>query len=480
MPKQKKPRHLARMPVHRLLAKRQGERQVLYRKLSPLYGKFSKIHDSKEGRRAFSRAKAVADEVGRYSQNAKDQKWAKACVIVAAISQLPVEMAEDIRTSLKRFLPLNQTDPLVNSFMCNHEFSKLDRLAPDDKDKDRYKSLVRPYVSKEGRILLPPETFVRTILMSQISLDGLTDGMDKNVADSILRVWRPAAIQLMLFRCYNQMSDIAGRTLHPKLFEKMKFLLRATKNEREDIKEKFGLYLDILIEQNEIPIVSQTDRETRQQILYRIRKKTVGSSTLKAVDYGICDPEGIDFDPEKVHIGIHDFIGAMLILRKTYDAVACYSFIRVHYPHMIVEDEEMFYGRNKKNTRSTPDYKGVAHVDYDARFFGGKNIRRVELQLRSFESFLAYYLCSKAGRGARDSKIIGDAWGDDNYKIVEALGALDEIDNGAPTEAMVHDVGIKQQGKRRANSQKTKTNPKKKVKPKKIAKKKKRNRKRKK
>jgi len=425
---------LARAPVHRLLAKRELERQRLYQKLSPLYGKYGKGCGSKRARLLFAQAKDVAEEVARYTQNAKDQKWAKASVIIAAISPIPADMADDIRKTLLGFMPAKQTDALVNSFLCQDELCRLDGVPMSEKNIKRYVQLVRPYVSKEGHIELPPEVFARVVGLSQMSLEGLSRAEQENVAASILKVWRPAAIQLMLFKCYNQMSDIAAFVLYPQLFQLVDMLYRSIARELVDVRAKFGHYLDALMDGVvEIPLVRQTDRETMEQARYRIRIKTRGSTALKLIERGICQLTGEGFDPERVYTDIHDLVAGTLVTRGTHDAVNFYKFIMKNHANMVIEHEDIFYGRHSGNGNSLSGYKGVAHIDFDATRFGARNIRRAELHVRSYESYLAYYLSSRAGRGARDSQIIKDAWGDDNYKIVEALGNLEEhIDNGKP------------------------------------------------
>lgn len=423
---------------HRLLAQRRAERQRLYQILSPL---FTRHYGTKKGNLAREHSKTVAEQVGKYTKHAKDQKWAKASVIVAAIHPLPLDMFDDIRKVLSTILPQDQLTRMMDSFLNFNKLRIEDEIDPEKKNKDVYKKLAKPYVSEEGLALLPPETFARTVDMAdewfyfgasagelhKTTSYGPHEWMNRNLAHSIYDVWRPAAIQLMLFGCYDSMSKITAKILYPQLYGRMLQHYKTNEKELMNLEEKFRLYLDLVIKMISIPLVPQTDRLTKEEFPYRTRIKTVGSATLKAVVEGICDPEGKDFDATRINEEIHDFVAGTFVTKETHQAISLYDFILTHhYPTMIFEFEDMFNGRHSENGRSCPDYKGVAHIDYKAERFGANNVQRVELHVRSYESYLDYYLSSTAGRGVRDSRIIGDAWGDMNFKIVEALGRLEE------------------------------------------------------
>jgi hypothetical protein len=168
-------------------------------------------------------------------------------------------------------------------------------------------------------------------------------------------------------------------------------------------------------------MIAQTDRETKKPTDFTLREKTPGSATIKFVQRGLIDPNGLDFDPVKVLEELHDLVAATIVADRAHDAVSLYNKILSNHSARIVEEEPIFYSRYGKNNSSS-GYNGVAHIDFNADSFGGKNIQRTELHVRSYQSYLDYYLSSKSGRAARDSKLLGDAWGDHNYKIVEALG----------------------------------------------------------
>jgi len=413
------------------LASNPHERKMLYKRVSPLY---TRKYGKEDGPVALRHAKTVAEEVARYSASCKDPEWAGKCVALASVHPLGLDAADAL---MERF-PKSDYAWLLMAFNRFNILRNQDEAPPDLKDPGIYRALVSPYISESNLILLPPEAFVRVVDMSQpqfykgfqaqklheVTSHGSLDEINRNLAVSMLEYWRPAAIQLLLFGCYDRQSDIAAHILYPQLFNNVKNLFQSLEGEINHVEEKFREYITTIIKlmaRKKIPLAKQTDRETGEHVDFNIRLKTPGSTTIKLVSKKEIDPESWSFDPNYVLEQIHDFIAATVAADKVHDAEALFHLICSRDGGFIVDKEPLFRGSQGRQG-SLPDYKGVGHIDYEASAFGAARLRRTELHVKSYQAYLDYYQCPRTGRGARDSQLIADAWGDHNYGIVQALG----------------------------------------------------------
>lgn len=417
-----------------------GERKVLYRTARPV---FIRRYGKKEGPIAFEHAKTVTEEVARYTKNSKDKHWAGLCVALAVLH--PFDIDTKLPRSIVRHLSQDDSDLLERSFVSLNILRTQDEAPVWVKNSKVYNAILQPYESKRsGLVVLPPEAFVRTIDMSEpqffegekakelhkMSSHRKFPDVVRNMAYSVLKYWRPAAIQLLLFSCYDKQSNIAARYLYPDLFRKMGELFRSLKDDFSEVKKRFSEHISKILEcakGKKIPIIEKTERETGKKVPFILREKTHGSATLKSVDRKLVAPDGTDFDPDIILEEINDPVGGTLVAMRQCDAEALYSMINSKDEDMILEDEPIFYkGCRKPEKRSHPEYKGVGHITYDAKKFGAIRMKKVELQVRSYESDHDYYH-GEAARGYRDSPELADAWGDLNFKIVEALGRQHQI-----------------------------------------------------
>ncbi len=427
----KKPFRLEKLPTDC------GQRKVLYRTLSPFYNKH---YGNGEGPIALEHAKKVAEEVARYTKNSVDKHWAGICVALAVLH--PFERDTELPRSILKHLSQKDSDFLERSFISLNILREQDEVPVGKKNSRVYKALLQPYESKRsGLVVLPPEALVRVIDMSEPQFFAGKTARElhkmtfhgklkfpqvvRNMAHSVLKYYRPAAIQLLLFSCYDKQSNIAARYLYPELFRKMDELFKSLKDDFKEVKKRFSEHISKIVDSaksKKIPINEKTDRETGEKVPYIMREKTPGSATFKGLEKDLVFPDGSDFDPDVILNGLNDPVASMLVSMKLHEAEALYGMIKRKDKDMIVEDEPIFYkGCRGPDKRSHPEYKGVGHIVYDARKFGAQRMRRVELQVRCFQSDFDYHH-GPAARGFRDSEELADAWGDHNFKIVQALG----------------------------------------------------------
>jgi hypothetical protein len=426
----KKPFRLEKLPTDC------GQRKALYRTLGPFY---KKRYGMKEGPVALEHAKSVTEEVARYTKKSMDKHWAGMCVALAALHIL--DMKADPPDSVLRHLSKGDRDLLERSLISINILRAEDEAPVGAKDSRIYKTLLQPYHShSSGLVVLPPEAFVRVIDMSEpqffagknakdlhrMMSRGKFPDMVHNMAHSVLRYYRPAAIQLLLFSCYDKQSNIAARYLYPELFRKMDELFKSLKDDFKEVKKRFSENISKILKcakSKRFPVIEKTDRETGKKVPYIMREKTPGSATLKALKKELVAPDGTNFNPEKILDGITDPVASMLVSMRHCDAEGLYCMINSKDRDLIVEAESVFYkGCRDPKKKSHPEYQGVGHLTYDAKKFGAKRMQKIELQVRSLKGDHDYHH-GKAGRGFRDSPELADAWGDyDNFKIVQALG----------------------------------------------------------
>lgn len=409
-------------------------RMTLYKAARPA---FVQRYGRKDGVVAFEHAKNVAEEVARYTAKSKDKRWAGMCVVLATLH--PFDRNTVLPRGVMQHLSGDDQAQLRRSFLNLNTLRAQDEAPLDSKDFRIYKTLLQPYQSEAGFVVLPPEAFVRVIDMSEIQFfsgrtaqqlhkltsHGRFPEAIEGMAHSMIRYWRPAAVQLLLFSCYDKQSNIIARYLHPEAFKKMNGLLRSLKGELEAVKGKFSKHIAGLVrcaEGKKIPIIQKTERETGERVPYILRQKTPGSATLKAIKKEVIPADGSEFDTKALMDEVQDLLASTLVSVHPFNAEALYSMITTKDRDILRESEALFYPNCRApNGTSHPDYKGVAHLTYDASHFGAESILGVELHIRSFTSDHEYYH-GKAGRGYRDSPELADAWGDQNFKIVQALG----------------------------------------------------------
>ncbi|MBU0532653.1 hypothetical protein KKB44_04120 [Candidatus Micrarchaeota archaeon] len=416
------------------LPKNPEQQLLLYRAARSI---FTKRYGKIEGHLAFAHAKAVTEEVIRYTARSKDAHWAGMCIVLAILH--PLDARTVLPPAVLRHLSEADQNAIRRSFLNLNMLRVQDEAPPDAKEPSIYNVLLKPYQSKAGYVVVPPEVFVRTIDMSEpqffrgrsahtlhnMMSHGKFPDVIRNMAHSMLDYWRPAAVQLLLFSCYDRQSDVIATYLYPKVFVKMRQLFQSLEDEISKLRVNFSKYLSNTMacaENRNLPIVTKTNRETGEQVPFILREKTSGSATIKAVSKGLVSPDGTDFDPTLILEGIHDVVASTLVAKRCYHAEALYHLITTKHSHLLVDTEHLFYPQCRDpEARSCSGYSGVGHLDFRANLFGADRIRRVELHIRSLDSDREYYH-GNAGRGFRDSAVLADAWGDLNFKIVQALG----------------------------------------------------------
>jgi|GEM_PF-3397630 len=411
-----------------------GRRKTLYKAARPA---FISRYGKRDGVVAFEHAKNVAEEVARYTAKSKDKHWAGMCVVLAALH--PFDRNTVLPKAVLQHLSREDEAALRRSFLNLNTLRAQDEAPLESKDFRIYKTLLQPYESERGFLVLPPEAFVRVIDMSEIQFfsgrtaqqlhkmtsHGRFPEAIEGMAHSMVRYWRPAAVQLLLFSCYDKQSNIIARYLHPELFKRVNTVLRSLKGEIGAVKDKFSRHIAELVqcaEKKGIPIIKKTERETGDKVPFILRQKTAGSATLKLINRNFVPVDATDFDTELLMDKVNDLLASTLVSMHPFNAEALYSMITNKDRSILAESEPIFYPNSREeNGMSHPDYKGVGHLTYDASHFGAENILKVELHVRSFTSDHDYYH-GKAARGYRDSPELADAWGDQNFKIVQALG----------------------------------------------------------
>jgi len=418
------------------LASDPRERKKLYQLVRPVYFKQYKNSD---GDKAFGHAHAITEDVAMYSRSCKDQNWAGRCVFLAAVHAFRMRALDDVRG----LFPESEQISLIQSFNRFNILRNQDESAPELKDMDIYKALASPYVSASGLILLHPEIFVRVVDMSQpqifygkkarelhgILSIGTIEEINSNIAHSMLDVWRPAAIQLSLFDCYDRQSDLAAQALYEKLFDKITRIYRELEKETVQVGERFSQHLKDLIalsKKKGLPLVMQTDRKTGSKVDHTVRFKTRGSTVIKLVRKENVDPYIERLDLDFVLKVIHDKVASTLVSERTCDAESLFQLIRSRDIDIIIEAEHIFYGR-AGHRGSLPGYRETGHIDYHAPSLGAEKIQRVELHVKSYQGYVDYYYSPTSCRGARESPVVADAWGDYNFKIVQALGNTNRL-----------------------------------------------------
>ncbi len=410
-----------------------NQRKLVYHSARPA---FLRRYGKTDGPLAFKHAKRVAEDVARYTAKSKDKHWAGMCIILAALH--PLDANVTIPRSLMLKLSSEDRSMLQKSLLNLNILRAQDEAPAEAKDPRVYKTLMQAYRSRNGFMVLAPEVFVRVVDMSEfqfftgkearelhkVTSHGVFPAVVQNMAHSVRTYWRRAAIQLMLFDCYDKQSNIAANILHHNAYVQMRRLFRELRQDFQIVKECFSKHLEQIVSAAEakgIPIVRKTDRETGSQVPFLVRQKTPGSATFKAIKYSLVDADGEHFDQDAITEGVHDLLASTLVSLRACDAEGLYSMVTAKDKDIIVEKEAIFYKGCRISGNSDPDYHGVGHIDYDAAAFGATQIRRAELHVRSFESDHAYYH-GKAGRGLRGSTEFADAWGDKDSKIVENIG----------------------------------------------------------
>jgi len=424
------------------LARDPRQRKRMYSMVRPLY---DRIYGKAKGLIAYKHAWVVSEEVSRYLTHAKDQNWAGRCVLLSSVHSFGMRALDVV----VRIFPEGDRTSLIRSFNRFNILRNQDETAPEHKDGDIYRALAAPYISEEGLILLHPEIIVRVVDMSVpqyykgAKAQELHDIMpsraplevvNRNLADSMLRYWRPAAIQLLFFSCYDRMSNLAAHTMHEALFLDITRQWEALENETVRVEQAFGAHLGKLVSvaaAKKIPLVKQTERETGNQVQYTIRNKTPGSATLTLIIRKDVDPAAKSLDPDFVLEALHDKVACALVSDRTCDAENLFQLVKRRDESIIVQAENIFYGRGGHYSGSLGGYRETGHIDYDAGAFGAERIRRVELHVKSYRGYLDHYYSPQASRGARESQFVSDAWGDQNYAIVRALGNVNHEAPGA-------------------------------------------------
>ena len=145
-----------------------GQRKVLYRTMSRV---FESRYGKTEGPIALKHAKRVAEEVARYTANSMDKHWAGMCVALAVLHPLDMntELPHSILAPHSKNTPLSQEDRdlLERSFISLNILRAQDEAPVGAKNSRIYNTLLQPYKSRNGFVVLPPEAFVRTIDMSE-------------------------------------------------------------------------------------------------------------------------------------------------------------------------------------------------------------------------------------------------------------------------------------------------------------------------
>ena len=415
------------------LAHCECSRNQLFNSVNPLYKKYYG-HKSDI---TFQHAKDITEETAKYVSRAKDQEWAGKCILIAAIHPFPRDAADH----LIKFFPANYSSSLLLSFNRFNSLRDQDEAQPEMKDIEIYRMLTKPFLSDHGYVLLPPEVFVRVIDMSEPRLfkgqeakelhgatsHGQISSMNRNLATSMEMVWRTAAINLALFKCYDRMSNLSASILHPKLFKRIEKIFQSLSEEISETASMYRGHLSGIISialSKKMPIATQSDRETGESVNFFLRQKTPGSATLKLVDKGLSSDS--DPDPEFVLDTLHDIIASTIVSSRTCDADALFNMVTKKFAELIVHNEPIFYGHDGRRG-SLPDYSGVGHIDYNARKFGATKLKRIELHIKSYQAYLDYFYSEKVGRGKRISPIVSDVWGDQNFKIVQGLGHVNHM-----------------------------------------------------